>query len=341
MPQVKQVSKPAKSATETAAPCKPMYLIGTDEAGYGPNLGPLVIAASVWSVERSIAAEQLDELVQSCIARELPPAKHRDDRLVIADSKQLFNPARGIELLERHVLRALELGGMSPRSWRELWQGFHREDAATLDAAPWHDDYDEPLPTTSQHLEAPATSLDQKLADCGVRLVHVQVRTVFPAEFNRLLDVTDNKSQVLSQLSLELLCRSLALLPDGDVVATCDKHGGRNRYGALLQPLVNDWVEVVRESAEESAYRWGDNPRRVELRLRPRCEAMLPTALASMVAKYLRELAMRAFNHFWRQHLPELKPTAGYPLDAKRFKQEIAATQRELGIDDAILWRRK
>ena len=26
------------------------YLIGTDEAGYGPNLGPLVISASVWHV---------------------------------------------------------------------------------------------------------------------------------------------------------------------------------------------------------------------------------------------------------------------------------------------------
>ena len=27
-----------------------MYLIGTDEAGYGPNLGPLVISATVWQV---------------------------------------------------------------------------------------------------------------------------------------------------------------------------------------------------------------------------------------------------------------------------------------------------
>ena len=26
------------------------YLIGTDEAGYGPNLGPLVISATVWQV---------------------------------------------------------------------------------------------------------------------------------------------------------------------------------------------------------------------------------------------------------------------------------------------------
>ena len=26
------------------------YLIGMDEAGYGPNLGPLVVSASVWQM---------------------------------------------------------------------------------------------------------------------------------------------------------------------------------------------------------------------------------------------------------------------------------------------------
>ncbi len=25
-----------------------MFVIGTDEAGYGPNLGPLVISATLW-----------------------------------------------------------------------------------------------------------------------------------------------------------------------------------------------------------------------------------------------------------------------------------------------------
>ena len=35
-----------------------------------------------------------------------------------------------------------------------------------------------------------------------------------------------------------------------------------------------------------------------------------------MASKYLRELAMRPFNEFWSRHVPELKPTAGYPLNA-------------------------
>ena len=38
-------------------------------------------------------------------------------------------------------------------------------------------------------------------------------------------------------------------------------------------------------------------------------------ALASMLAKYLREVFMRQFNRFWLGHVDGLKPTAGYPGD--------------------------
>ena len=60
-----------------------------------------------------------------------------------------------------------------------------------------------------------------------------------------------------------------------------------------------------------------------------------------MTAKYLRELSMRAFNEFWSAHVPNLRPTAGYPNDAQRFRKEIAAAQRELKIDDHVLWRNR
>jgi hypothetical protein len=58
-----------------------------------------------------------------------------------------------------------------------------------------------------------------------------------------------------------------------------------------------------------------------------------------MTAKYLRELSMRAFNEFWCARVPGLSPTAGYPVDARRFKMEISNVQRELGIDDHMIWR--
>jgi hypothetical protein len=56
-----------------------------------------------------------------------------------------------------------------------------------------------------------------------------------------------------------------------------------------------------------------------------------------MTAKYLRELAMHQFNRFWHEQIPGLKPTQGYPVDAKRFRAEIADLQRSLGISDDVL----
>ncbi|MEX0643524.1 MAG: hypothetical protein WD468_12530, partial [Pirellulales bacterium] len=124
--------------------------------------------------------------------------------------------------------------------------------------------------------------------------------------------------------------------------AVCDKHGGRNRYAALLQHFFPDqWIEPVLESRAESRYEWGSPESRTCVSFRMNGERFLPTALASMTAKYLRELSMRAFNEFWCARVPGLRPTAGYPLDARRFKRDIAAEQGALGIDDRILWRNK
>jgi hypothetical protein len=131
-------------------------------------------------------------------------------------------------------------------------------------------------------------------------------------------------------------------LGDAPLIIQCDKHGGRSRYAALLQHVFPDtWVEVCQESRNQSVYRWGAPARRVEARFTARGERFLPAALASMTSKYLRELAMRAFNAFWHQHLPGLQPTAGYPVDARRFRAEIGPIQQQLGIPDALLWRNR
>ena len=101
------------------------------------------------------------------------------------------------------------------------------------------------------------------------------------------------------------------------------------------------FIEVVSEGRSESIYRFGPAERRIEITFQAKGESHLPTALASMASKYLRELAMHAFNDFWRQHVAGLRTTAGYPEDAKRFKADIAAAQQSLGVPDRILWRCK
>jgi hypothetical protein len=127
---------------------------------------------------------------------------------------------------------------------------------------------------------------------------------------------------------------------DSALVIQCDKHGGRNRYAALLQHLFPDsWIEVREESTAQSVYRWGPTTQRVEARFAAKGERFLPSALASMAAKYVRELGMQAFNEFWAAHVPGIRPTAGYPADARRFVTQIRNRQQQLGISDNILWR--
>ena len=41
-------------------------VIGTDEAGYGPNLGPLVVAATAWQVEAD--ADEAEALLAAAVS---------------------------------------------------------------------------------------------------------------------------------------------------------------------------------------------------------------------------------------------------------------------------------
>ena len=62
----------------------------------------------------------------------------------------------------------------------------------------------------------------------------------------------------------------------------------------------------------------------VHVQFRPEAEeAHLPVALASMTAKMVRELSMSRFNRYWCARMPELKPTAGYVQDARRWLEDL------------------
>ena len=171
-----------------------------------------------------------------------------------------------------------------------------------------------------------------------VTLKAIKSAIVQPQRFNELVRAADNKALALSRISLGLL-RSV-WNPDDErpTLVICDKHGGRNRYDDLLAEILDgQMLFSVGEARERSVYRVGST----ELRFQMKAEANFPVALASLVCKYVRELSMDVFNQFWSEHIPGLKPTAGYPLDAMRFRQDIAEVQTTLGITNEILWRER
>ena len=167
-------------------------------------------------------------------------------------------------------------------------------------------------------------------------------RAVFPRQFNELIRRHGSKGAALSHLTLELISRVMETLVEAPISIICDKHGGRNRYARLLGEHFPDrLIEIYGEGRQRSVYRFGPAQRRVEFCFQTKAERHLPAALASMASKYLRELAMRALNAFWCGRSPGLRPTAGYPQDAKRFRADIAPALAELQIDDRVLWRVK
>ncbi len=56
--------------------------------------------------------------------------------------------------------------------------------------------------------------------------------------------------------------------------------------------------------------------------------------------QWMRELQMSKLNAFWRAKVDALVPTAGYPVDAKRFAVEIEAVAERLGMQRDDWWRR-
>jgi hypothetical protein len=333
-------------------------LIGMDEAGYGPNLGPLVVTVTAWEVPGSPREFDLWAAMGD-IASQSPTKEPM--KLHVADSKQVYSPGKGLTALERAVLSGLRLLGHSPCSLCELSNvlnaecgvrnaepetaggenpsAFHLLPSA-FSTASWLADRELALPTETD--SSLIGDLATKWSECcqrtGVTLKAIRSEIVQPDRFNALVRACDNKSLVLSRISLGLL-RSVWNPDDPQpTLVICDKHGGRNRYDDLLAEVLDDrMIFTVGEAKERSVYRVGST----ELRFQMKAEANFPVALASLVCKYVRELSMHVFNQFWSEQVPDLKPTAGYPVDAVRFRADIAEAQRRLGITDDVLWRER
>jgi hypothetical protein len=318
------------------------YLLGTDEAGYGPKLGPLVIAATLWRVPESSPCDDLYLQLGQLVTRR-PIAAPVSLPIPIADSKTLYKSGGGLEKLEAGIFPALSAIGSTITRWKDVWLSVAPACAAQLQRIPWYQNFDIDLPVDADNrlLEQCALGFRPGLAHHDIQLLNIRARVVIEEQFNRLADQWGGKGALLSNVTMELISELLTPLDAGQILVHCDKHGGRDRYGPLLQQhFPEHLIEIRREHRSLSVYRSGPPSRRLEFRFAANGETFLPSALASMVAKYLRELAMKAFNHFWQQRVANLKPTAGYPLDARRFIEEIAEARTALKIPEHQIWRR-
>ncbi|MBI4582144.1 MAG: hypothetical protein HY718_20780 [Planctomycetes bacterium] len=320
-------------------------IVGIDEAGYGPLLGPLVVSAVAFEVPMALLTSAADaakgpdlwHVLRASIARE---ASKKDPRLAVADSKQLHGKTAtryGIALLERAALTFLAQADRYPANLVSLLRIVCPHVVEQLPRYPWYARAELPLPVecSKDDVAVQRNAVTSDMAAAGVRFRGAWVEVLCEGNYNHLVSATQNKASVLFHQNMRLIQRIAERTAGRPLWIWADRHGGRTSY---LRPLMSAWdgaeFEVLDESPEHSGYRLTRSGTPWVIRFLVEGEThQLPVALASIFSKYIRELFMICFNRYWCGRVPNLRPTAGYSQDGRRFLADIEAAATRQGLD--------
>ncbi|MBI2565940.1 MAG: hypothetical protein HYV63_02755 [Candidatus Schekmanbacteria bacterium] len=323
-------------------------VVGVDEVGYGPTLGPFVVAACRLSIpsERS-----LFELCPRWFSRD---PRDYPEKLPVGDSKRLYSTSRRS--------RRLELGWPTPGT---LPDGYPAADFAVLETTALalhraatgdlpatfgallrhlgggsaepaipavYGAEDPPLPLCRELPMRLVCGLGQALAECGGAHVATAAEVYHPARFNACCARVGGKAK-LDVTAMYRLGTALAAVHRREaqvVEVLCGAVGGMRNYPVFLPT----GMLMARPPGEPGLCRYAvlstDGRPELFLTFAVDVEDRHPApALASALAKYIREVFMLMLNTHCRRlavacGAPPPRPTAGYPVDARRFLADLA-----------------
>jgi hypothetical protein len=338
-------------------------LAGVDEAGLGPMLGPLCIGyAAVGETGAGAAAGSdtadaahglalLDTDLWKALAPLVTPdpsagSRSRASPLVVCDSKKLHSASRGIAPLERNVLPFIGAvrGGIPATLAKYIGVG-SAIPAAAWNKHPWYasGDVELPMAALADKVRIQSSQVAHGFAAAGLHLHDAGCLPVLESEFNRLVEAHGNKSDVDASAAASVMLKLWRKHPR--LALVCDALGARQFYAETLRVLLAaPDVQVVSESPERSDYicrrefSGVQHTLCISFRTGGDASSML-VSLASMCAKYARELCMELFNRHWCALQPGLKPTKGYVQDARRWLADTAPLRKKLQTPDALLIR--
>ena len=271
-------------------------LIGLDEAGYGPNLGPLVVAATVWEVRGDPRRCDPWSVFEDVVSQESEPGGRR---VQIADSKQVHSSAAGIAAIERSATVLLRLAKGNGATLFSLWDRLVGRADREGCGEPWFCGQDVDLPIARRAPDA--FEVAERWSECcaagSIRLVAVACDIVPAASrFNEAVKALRKQGPrpfgddpASAEAGLESHGRRASL----SSFATSTGDGTATRsFSPRFSPSRCLWV--FKNPGSEAAT--ASDPERCDFRSAPRStfrsrpHPSLPN---------LREACMEAFNRFW------------------------------------------
>ena len=319
-----------------------MLVVGVDENGLGPRLGPLVVTA--------ISAKCTDEGAR--LATRAPP---RAMRARLGDSKDLVshgNVGLGEAWARQTFARISSAGPLSPESLLHALCIDSRESLrarcpADHESQCWNTD-DESFAADEKTMKAVGRDLD-KLAEHGVVVTRAEVAIVCTDRINEAARRGVSRFHV-DLHTMERLVLSARAAADEPIYAICGKVGGMGSYGDQFGPLSAHLHAVVEEGKARSEYRF-PNVGNVAF-VRDADASHLIVGMASLVGKWAREVMMARIVRHYRKHVDDLPQASGYhdPVTAKfvhatrlvRKKSKVPSDCFErLSIDDAATSKKR
>lgn len=314
-------------------------LAGVDEAGLGPILGPLVVSGVGLEVGDAAPDHDLWPRLAGFVCRR---GDSVGDRLVVDDSKRVLAPLRGRVDLELAVLALVSHAGGRPGTLAELVARVAPAAGAAAAQLPWYGSCELGLPVWAApaEVDGAASRLGRGLEHAGCRLAAVVARMLFAPDLNRLVEDGHSKAEAAFTRVGEVMAE---VVGDAavEVDLRVDRLGGRKHYrDHLLRVWPGGLVWSRVEEREISCYRVELDGRRLEVAFAVGGDrTSFVVAFASMLSKYLRELFMVLLNRYWAMRVPDLRATAGYPVDGRRFLDDIETELSASGLDRGSLVR--
>ena len=320
-------------------------LVGIDEAGYGPLLGPLVISSVTFSIPDDHLKSDMWKLLCQAVGKK---KKQLSGRLLITDSKKAYSRSSGIAHLRRTVLATISCleSPFLPSNAAELLNILCPKCAKRLGDYPWYENLVNcGLGGDADDIEVASLVLKKTLSAGRMRLLGMSSLCLDVGYYNKMVSAVNNKASVLftavSTLIKEVFDSTYSLHNSDTIQIIVDRQGGRTHYRTLLSRMFPQLhLHILKEDASGSSYELQGNGKIMRLHFSAKADGrFLPVSLASMTSKYVREVMIESMNRYFLDHSPNLKPTAGYWKDGLRFIKDLETSPAHLQYDNSKLVR--